>query len=61
MAAGRGVGLRMGVIAEAPAGTVAPDKPVRSAEAFEAALASGDGARVAACSQPPGTGGTSWR
>ncbi|MGD0246805.1 MAG: hypothetical protein ABSB59_41640 [Streptosporangiaceae bacterium] len=51
----------MGVIAEAPAGTVAPDKPVRSAEAFEAALASGDGARVAACSQPPGTGGTSWR
>jgi cation diffusion facilitator CzcD-associated flavoprotein CzcO len=35
-------------VAEAPAGSVATDKLVRWAESFEAALASGDGVRVAA-------------
>ena len=38
----------MGVVAEAPARNVATDKMVRWAEAFETALTSGDGARVAA-------------
>ena len=37
----------MGVVAAAPARNVATDKIVRWAEAFEAALTSGDGARAA--------------